>query len=331
MDLTRRRTASVLGHALGAGALGWMLPAAAQDSWPSRPVKVIVPSGVGSGTDVVARVFAESLFGIFKQPFVVEVKPGANGMIGSREVARAPADGYTLLFTYAAAQVINQSLFPNAGYDGAKDFAPVAQIGSGGNFLVVAADFPARTLQEFIAEMRKRPVGSGSYGSWGVGSGGHLSMEMVLQTTGLKMQHVPYKSAAESNLEIIAGRLQAGFSAAPAAVPLIRSGKLRALAISGPARDPVLPDVPTMTEQGVPFPNAFWYALVAPAGTPRAIVDRLNAAINRTMDLPEYSKRWESLGLATMRPKSVDEFADTIRRDIATWSDVIRKSNITVD
>lgn len=331
MKVSRRRAATLLGHALGAGALGWQSPAMAQDSWPSKPVKLIVPSGAGSGTDIVARVFGESLATMFKQPFVVEVKPGANGMIGTREVAKAPADGYTLLFTYAAAQVINQSLFPNAGYDGAKDFAPVAQIGSGGNFLVVATDFPARNMQEFIAEMRKRPAGSASYGSWGVGSGGHLSMEMVLQTTGLKIQHVPYKSAAESNVEIIAGRLQAGFSAAPAAIPLIKSGKLRALAISGPSRDPALPDVPTMTEQGVPFPNAFWYALVAPAGTPRAIVDRLNAAINRTMELPDYAKRWESLGLATMRPKSVDEFADTIRKDIATWSEVIRKGNIKVE
>ena len=326
----RRANALLIGLAI-TSALAWQLPAAAQDNWPTKPVRLIVPSGAGSGTDIVARVFAESLSSIFKQPFVVEVKPGANGMIGTREVAKAPADGYTLLFTYAAAQVINQSLYPNAGYDGAKDFAAVAQIGSGGNFLVVAPDFPARNLQEFIAEMRKRPVGSASYGTWGVGSGGHLSMEMILQQTGLKMQHVPYKSAAESNVETMAGRLQAGFSAAPPAVPLVKAGKLRALAISGPSRDPALPDVPTMTEQGVPFPNAFWYALVAPAGTPRAIVERLNAAINRTMELPDYAKRWESLGLATMRPKSVDQFAETIRSDIATWADVIRKGQIKVE
>ncbi len=262
---------------------------------------------------------------------MVEAKPGANGMIGSREVAKAPADGYMLLFTYAAAQVVNQSLYASAGYDGAKDFAAVAQIGSGGNFLVVSQDFPARNMQEFLAELRKRPVDSTSYGSRGIGSAGHLSMEMVLPSTGLKMQHVPYKSAAESNVDIMGGRLQAGFSAPAAALPLVKAGKLRALAVSGPNREPSLADVPTLTEQGVNFQIATWYGLVAPAGTPRAIVERLNAAVNRTIQSPDYAKRWESLGLATMQPKSVDQFAETVRTDIATWADVIRKGQIKAE
>ena len=331
MMLCRRRTTAFLARLAVICTLASQLPAMAQDSWPTKPVKLIVPSGIGSGTDLVARVFAESLSSFFKQPFVVEAKPGANGMIATREVAKAPADGYTLLFSYAAAQVVNQSLYPNAGYDGAKDFAAVAQIGSGGNFLVVSADFPAKNVQEFLAEMRRRPAESGSYGSWGIGSAGHLSMEIVLQSTGLKMQHVPYKSAAESNVDIMGRRLQAGFSSPAASLSLIKAGKLRALAVSGPNREPSLPDVPTLTEQGVNFQIATWYCLVAPAGTPRAIVERLNAAVNRAMQSPDYAKRWESLGLANMQPRTADQFAETIRTDVATWAEVIRKGNIKAE
>ena len=156
-------------------------------------------------------------------------------------------------------------------------------------------------------------------------------MEIVLQSTGLKMQHVPYKSAAESNVDIMGRRLQAGFSSPAAALSLIKAGKLRALAVSGPNREPSLPDVPTLTEQGVNFQIATWYCLVAPAGTPRAIVERLNAAVNRAMQSPDYAKRWESLGLANMQPRTTDQFAETIRTDIATWAEVIRKGNIKAE
>lgn len=327
MNAIHRRRAS--GALLGLTA-ATLLPAgvSAQPAWPTRPVKFIVPGGPGSGTDVVSRVFAEQLSLVFKQPFVVENRAGANGMLGSQIAKAAAPDGYTLLFTYAAAQVVNQTLYEKSGYDGAKDFQAIAQIGGGGNFLVVRADVPARNLQEFIAWARSQPEGAIAYGSWGTGSGGHLSMEALCQATGLKMRHVPYKTAAASNLDILAGHIQAGFSATAAAIPHIQAGKLRAVAISGTHRVPALPEVATMTEQGVKFDVNAWYGVFAPLGTPRPIIDALNREINRLIAAPEQAERWKTLGFSYMPRRTPEEFAQQVVADIRDWGDVVRKGNI---
>lgn len=327
MDRTRRTLAAIL--PLAPFAFG--SAARAQDAWPARPVRMIVPGGPGSGTDIVSRVFAEALGTAFRQPFVVENRAGANGMVGTQAAKAAAPDGHTLLFTYAAAQVVNQSLYPKAGYDGSKDFEAIAQIGAGGNFLVVPAAFPAKNLQEFIAHVRSRPAGELAYGSWGTGSGGHLSMEALLQQTGLQMRHVPYKTAAASNQDIIAGHIQAGFSATAAALPLIQAGRLKALAISGTSRVPALPDVPTMTEQGVKFDVDAWYGLFAPAGTPAPIVERLNREVNRLIAAPENAERWRTMGFAAMPLRTPQQFAEQVRADIRAWGDVVRKGNIKPD
>jgi tripartite-type tricarboxylate transporter receptor subunit TctC len=322
----RRRTSiGLLGLAAAAA-----LPAGvrAQPAWPARPVKLIVPGGPGSGTDVVSRVFAEQLSLAFKQPFVVENRAGANGMLGSQIAKAAAPDGYTLLFTYAAAQVVNQTLYEKAGYDGAKDFQAVAQIGGGGNLLVVRADVPVRNLQEFIGWARSQPEGAIAYGSWGTGSGGHLSMEALCQATGLKMRHVPYKTAAASNLDILAGHIQAGFSATAAALPHIQAGKLKAVAVSGTHRVPALPDLATMTEQGVKFDVNAWYGVFAPLGTPRPIIDALNREINRLIGAPEQAERWKALGFSYMPRRTPEEFAQQVLSDIRDWGDVVRKGNI---
>jgi tripartite-type tricarboxylate transporter receptor subunit TctC len=326
VHLIRRRivTAAALAPALAAA------DAFAQADWPVRPVKLIVPGGPGSGTDLVSRSFAELLSAHFKQPFLVENRAGANGLLGTQVAKAAAPDGYTLLFTYAAAQVVNQSLYEKAGFDGATDFEPIAQIGEGGNFLVVPVGFPAKNLQEFIAYVRARPADDLAYGSWGIGSGGHLSMEALIQHAGLKMRHVPYKSTAASNQDLVAGHIQAGFSATAAALPLISGGKLKALAISGPTRSAQQPDVATMTEQGVPFEVAAWYGVFAPKGTPRSIVDRLNAEINRLQAAPEYAQRWTTLGftLTAMPRRTPDEFRRQVQADIRDWGAVVRKGNI---
>lgn len=315
-------------------AASWLAvaaPVAAQDAWPAKPVRVIVPQGPGSGTDLVARVFAEQLGTAFRQSFIVENRAGANGILGTQQVKAAPADGYTLLFTYAAAQVVNQSLYEKAGYDGSKDFAAIAQIGAGGNLLVVPPSFPAKNLQEFVAHVKTRPADELAYGSWGTGSGGHLSMEALKQQTGLKMRHVPYKSTAASNQDLIAGHIQVAFSSAQSAAPLLQAGKLKALAVSGTNRTPIAPDVATMTEQGVKFDVDAWYGVFAPVGTPRPVLERLNREINRIISAPSNQERWKTMGFSVMPLRSLDEFAEQVRSDIRDWGEVVRRGNIRAE
>jgi tripartite-type tricarboxylate transporter receptor subunit TctC len=304
----------------------------AQGAWPDKPVKIIVAGAAGSGTDIAARMVTAPLSKIFGQPFVIENRPGANGMIGTEAVAKAPADGYTLLFTYAAAQVVNQSLYEKVSYDGAKDFAPIAQIGAGGNLLVVTPSMPVKDLKEFIAYVKSKPADSLSYGSWGNGSGGHLSMEALKQQTGLKIQHIPYKSTAAANTDLIGGQIQVAFSAMASALPLVQAGKMKAIAVSGPYRVPALPDVKTMTEQGVKFDLTAWYGLLAPAGTPPAIVKSINKEILKLMSTPGTADLWrKTLGLSEMPLKTPEQFAETIKSDIRDWGAIVRAGNIKVD
>ena len=309
-------------------ALALPLVASAQAAWPNQPVKVVIAGGPGSGTDVTARIFTDALSRKFGQPFVPDNRQGANGMLATEAVARAPKDGYTLLLTYAAAQVVNQSMYPQVKYDGARDFAAVAQIGAGGNVLVVPASVPARDLREFIAYVRSQPPESIAYGSWGIGSGGHLSMEALNQKTGLKLRHIPYKGTAPMLTDLIGGQIQVAFSATATAIPLIQSGRLKALAYSAPTRSALLPDLKTMSEQGVPFDLVAWYGLFAPAGTPAHIVNALNQEVNRFLQAPENAERLKAIGLADWPIKTPDQFAETVRSDIRDWGDVVRKGQI---
>ncbi len=309
----------------------WQAAAFAQAPWPNKPVKVIVSGAAGSGTDIAARVITEPLSRAFGQPFVIDNRPGANGMIGTDAVAKAPNDGYTLLFTYAAAQVVNQTLYEKVPYDGARDFAAIAQIGAGGNLLVVSPSMPVNNLKEFIAYVKAKPADALSYGSWGNGSGGHLSMEALKQQAGLTMQHVPYKSTAAANTDLIGGQIQVAFSAMASGLSLVQSGKLKAIAVSGPYRVPQLPEVKTMTEQGVKFDLTAWYGMFAPAGTPPAIVNAVNKEIVRMIAAPENTERWKVLGFSEMPLKTPEQFAETVRRDIKDWGAIVKAGNIKVD
>lgn len=314
-----------------ATATVWQAAAFAQAPWPNKPVKVIVSGAAGSGTDIAARVVTEPLSRAFGQPFVIDNRPGANGIIGTDAVAKAPNDGYTLLFTYAAAQVVNQTLYEKVPYDGAKDFAAIAQIGAGGNLLVVSPSMPVNNLKEFIAYVKAKPADALSYGSWGNGSGGHLSMEALKQQAGLTMQHVPYKSTAAANTDLIGGQIQVAFSAMASGLSLVQSGKLKAIAVSGPYRVPQLPEVKTMTEQGVVFDLTAWYGMFAPAGTPQAIVNAVNREIVRMIAAPENAERWKVLGFSEMPLKTPEQFADTVKRDIKDWGAIVKSGNIKVD
>ncbi len=315
-------TVSMLGHSV----------AHAQAAWPNKPVRVIVSGAAGSGTDIAARLVMEPLSKVYGQPFVIDNKPGANGILGTELAARAPNDGYTLLFTYAAAQVVNQSLYAKVNYDGAKDFAAIAQVGAGGNLLVVPPSLPVKDLKEFIAYVKARPADSLAYGSWGSGSGGHLSMEALKQQAGLAITHVPYKSTAAANTDLIGGQIQVAFSAMASALPLVQGGKMKAIAVSGPYRVPQLPDVKTMTEQGIKFDLTAWYGLFAPAGTPPAIVNSINKEVVKLLATPESLERAKkTLGFSEVPLKTPEQFAETVRNDIRDWGAIVKSGNIKAD
>ncbi|WP_059410416.1 Bug family tripartite tricarboxylate transporter substrate binding protein [Cupriavidus basilensis] len=313
---------------LGLGAV--LHPARAAATWPSRPIRLVVPASAGSGPDLFARPLAEVIGRRLGQPFVIDNKPGATGIIGNNIVAKAAPDGQTLLFTYAATVVINQTLQPKMPYDGLRDLTPVAQIGAGGNFLVVVPAFPARNLKEFVAHVRARPDAY-DYASWGIGSGGHLTMEALRMQSGIRMRHVPYKSVPQILNDMQGGIVKVGWVDASSSLPLIRAGKLRVLAISGTRRGAATPDVPTMTEQGYPFDTDSWYGLFAPAGTPAAIVQRLNAEVNQALASADIRERFLQMNMTDPPIKTPEQFAQTVRDDVAVWGNVIRANHITVD
>lgn len=312
-------------------AVGILSAAPAHAAWPDHSVKVVVPQPGGSSTDIIARAFTEALAKKFGQPFVIDNKAGANGIIASDYVSHAAADGYTLLFTYAAAQVVNQSLYKNVRYDGARDFAAIAQVGAAGNLLVVPASTPVDDLQAFIAYVKAKPPNTLSYGSWGNGSGGHLSMEMVKQKAGIEIQHVPYKSVIASLQDMMAGQIQCAFASIASALPLIKGGQIKAIAYSAPKRLSLLPEVKTLSEQGVPHNLTAWYGMFAPKGAPPDVVAAINAEMNRLILAPEMQEQWKILGLTDMPTKSPAEFSGQVERDIKDWGDIVRSSNIKVD
>ncbi|WP_316154288.1 tripartite tricarboxylate transporter substrate binding protein [Cupriavidus sp. BIC8F] len=325
---TRRRDVLRGLAALGLGAAA--SPLCASNAWPAKPIRLVVPAPPGGGTDLFARALAASLGKALGQTIVVDNKPGATGIIGNDTVAKASPDGYTLLFTYAATVVINQTLQPKLPYDGLRDLLPVAQVGAGGNFLVVTPDFPARTLKEFVAHVLKRPDAY-DYGSWGIGSGGHLTMEALKMQTGMKLRHVPYKGVAQILTDMQGGVVKVAFVDTSSSLPLIRAGKLRALAISGTRRAPATPDIPTMTEQGYPFDTDSWYGLFAPAGTSAAIVQRLNTEVTRLLADAPMRERFLQLNMGMAPATSAEQFAQTVRGDVGVWGKVIKANHITVD
>ncbi|EON17415.1 extra-cytoplasmic solute receptor [Cupriavidus sp. GA3-3] len=327
-NAARRRDVLRALAALGLGAAAG--PLCASNAWPAKPIRLVVPAPPGGGTDLFARALAASLGKALGQTIVVDNKPGATGIIGNDTVAKASPDGYTLLFTYAATVVINQTLQPKLPYDGLRDLLPVAQVGAGGNFLVVTPDFPARTLKELVAHVLKRPDAY-DYGSWGIGSGGHLTMEALKMQTGMKLRHVPYKGVAQILTDMQGGVVKVAFVDTSSSLPLIRAGKLRALAISGTRRAPATPDVPTMTEQGYRFDTDSWYGLFAPAGTSAAIVQRLNAEVTRLLADAPMRERFLQLNMGMAPARSAEQFAQTVRDDVGVWGKVIQANHITVD
>ena len=298
----------------------------AQTDYPIRPVKVIVPSPPGGGTDILARVLAQHLSKALGQPFFVENKAGAGNMIGIEFVAHAPADGYTVLVV-PSTLALNSVLYKKVPYDPVRDFSPVTLAATAPNVLVVNPALPAKSLAEFIALAKKKP-GAMSYGTPGIGTSPHLSMELLKSLAGIDIQHVPYRGTAAAVTDVIGGQIAATFANALTAKPQVDSGRVRALAVSGPKRIEALPSVPPVAEAGVPGYEAMqWYGMVAPAGTPAPVVARLNAEAVKALQSEEMR---EKLALDGAQPvgSSPGEFGALIRSELEKWARVVRAAGI---
>jgi len=298
----------------------------AQGDYPSRPVKVIVPSPPGGGTDILARVLAQHLSKALGQPFFVENKAGAGNMIGIEFVAHAAADGYTVLLV-PSTLVLNSVLYKKVPYDPVRDFAPVTLAATAPNVLVVNPALPAKSLAEFIALAKAKP-GALSYGTPGIGTSPHLSMELLKSMAGIDLQHVPYRGTAAAVTDVIGGQIAATFANAFTAKPQVDSGRVRALAVSGPNRLNAFPGVPPVAEAGVPGYEAMqWYGLAVPAGTPAPIIARLHAEAAKALQSDEMK---EKLALDGAQPvgSSPAEFAALIRRELEKWTRVVRAAGI---
>jgi tripartite-type tricarboxylate transporter receptor subunit TctC len=317
--------------AIAAAALTCSTFALAQaDAWPSRPITLVVPASAGSGTDLMARELANRLGAALKQSIVVDNKPGASGVIGTQAVVRAAPDGYTLLYTNATNMVMAPALVKTIPYDVQKDLAPVAQTAHGGVVLSVANDLPVKNLQELV-QYAKANAGKVSFGSWAIGSSGHLTMEWLKRQAGIELAHVPYRSVPQMLTELSVGTLKVAFSDPAAPLPFIDSGRIRAIAVTGTVRLPRLPSVPTFAEQGHNFEPVGWFGVFAPAGTPTPVLARLNTEINKIQQQPDMVNKVTGLNIAPPPTKSPDQFRQMIASDLQMWKKIVSDTGITLE
>jgi tripartite-type tricarboxylate transporter receptor subunit TctC len=296
------------------------------DDYPSRPVRIIVPFGAGGPTDVFTRAIAEELRKSLHQTFVMENKPGAGTTIGTDYVAKAAPDGYTLLMV-SGTQTVNETLYTNKPYHLMHDLVPIAPLIDSDLVLVVHPSVPAKNLQELLALARAKP-GTLNFGSSGPGSNYHMAAELLKQLTGINIVHVAYKGSTGMRTDILSGQIQMLFDSVPTMAPLIKAGKVRALGTSGVKRSPILPDVPTLAEAGVPgFQATLWVGFMAPAGTPHPILEKLNAEITKIVLRPDIKAAWEKQGAepVTMTQPQFKAFMDA---QIAKWADLIKANDI---
>jgi tripartite-type tricarboxylate transporter receptor subunit TctC len=310
--------------------LAWSCAAAAQ-AWPSKPIKVIVPYPAGGFYDTVARLVGVKMAEDFGQPVVVENRVGAGGIVGTDYVAKSAPDGYTIMVGGIGPHGINPGLYPKLPYDPVRDFEPIVHVVNAANILVVHPSLPVSSLNELILLARAKP-GQLNYASNGSGTSPHLAAEMFASAMGLKLTHIPYKGSAPAVTAMLGGQTQMAFNNAGDVLQHIRAGKLRALAVTGAKRLAALPEVPTMQESGAPgYEAVAWWAYYAPAGTPRDIVMRLNAEINKTIQLPEVRDRLSVQGSAEIVGGSPEQLAAFMKAEIAKWSRVIKESGATAD
>jgi tripartite-type tricarboxylate transporter receptor subunit TctC len=295
----------------------------AQD-YPDKPIRIVVPFAPGGSTDVLARLVGQKLGERWGQPVLVENRPGAGGNIGAEQIAKSAPDGYSLLLG-GVPHAISASLYSKLPYDLARDLTPVAEIASFPSAIVLHPSLPAHSVKELIALARARP-GQLSFGSAGVGSPNHLALELFDTMAGVRMTHVPYKGSGQLIGDLLAGQVQLASMGTPVALPHVQSGKLRAIAVTGAARSSLLPEVPTVSEAGLPgFEVTSWYGVFGPAGLPAHIVAKLNSEIGRAVTTPGVKERLAALG-AEPSLKSPDEFGRYVRQEIARWAKVVKDS-----
>lgn len=299
-------------------------PAWADSGYPNKPIKFVVGYAAGGATDVVARLVAQRMAVELGQASLVENRAGANSNVGAEVVARAPADGYTL-YLYTIANTINASLYNKLGYDPVKDFEPIGLIAKIPNLLVVNPGLPIKSVADYVKFAKETPNGI-TFASSGSGSSIHLSGEMFKMKTGLNMLHIPYKGSAPAVNDLLGGQVQSMFDNAPSAMPHVKAGKLRAIAITSRERSSLLPDVPTIAESGYPgFEVQSWFGLAAPAGTPKEVLAKLNAALNKALGAPDIKQRLNDM-LATPAPGSSDDMRQFVASQIQSWREVVKAS-----
>ena len=319
----------LLRPAVALGALLVLAAAQAAEPFPTRPVRFIVPFAPGAANDLIARAVGSKLGELWNQSVVVDNRPGANTVIGSEIVARAPADGHTLLQT-GLAHVVNPSVIRKLPYDSVRDFTALSLTGESPFVLVVGPQVQARSVRELVALARARP-GVLAYGSTGAGGTSHLMGELLKSMARINMVHVPYKGSSGARTDIIGGQVDLMFDAVTTMTEQVKAGKVKALATSGRARSDVMPEVPTLSEAGVPgYEATIWLGLMAPRGTPQPVIDRLNETVSKIVGSPEVKQAWAKQGAApmVMNPAA---FTKYLNDDIAKWAGVIKTANIKLD
>jgi tripartite-type tricarboxylate transporter receptor subunit TctC len=324
------RIRRLLGLGLFAGLIAGAMPAIAQgDSWPNRPVRVVVPYTPGGVSDAVTRLVMQKLSERIGQPVVVENRPGANGMIGSDNVAKSAPDGYSLLVVVAA-HAINPSLYPRMSYDPIKDLTGVSLIGRIPLLLVSSAQLPPTSVKELVSWGKANPDKM-TFASSGNGSGAHLAGELFAQATGVKMVHVPYKGISPALPDLFSGQVAIIFDSVQTMMPQVKAGKLRALAISSPTRWPAAPDVPTMAEAGYPAVTASsWIGLIAPAKTPPAVLAKISAEMDAVLRQPDVRTRLIDYGIDPVGGKA-EQFQAFIKEESVRWGEVVKKGGVKVE
>jgi tripartite-type tricarboxylate transporter receptor subunit TctC len=302
--------------------------AAIAQVYPTKPVRIISPFPPGQATDIMARLVAENLAQSLGQPFLVENRAGAGGALGTEAAAKAAPDGYTLVMGTIGALAIGPALYSKLAYDPVRDFAPISNLGLTPQTLVVSSSSQFRTLKELVEHARATPV---DYASSGNGSASHLAMEMFRSAAGVQLNHIPFKGSSEAQTQVLGGQVQIMFDAIPGVAAQIKAGKLRALGIASPERSPFFPEVPTIAEQGYPgFAAVGWIGIVAPARTPEAVLDRLNAEVRRLLAKAEVKERLAALSFLPVGD-SREHFAGFIREEVAKWAKVVKESGAKVD
>ncbi len=311
-------------------ALTGPLAALAQVHYPERPIRLIVPFAPGGVTDTSGRLIAEGLSKRLGQQVVVENKAGASGNIGTASVATAAPDGYTLVLAFDGTMVINPHVFAKVPFDTLKDFAPVGKIGDATLIIVAHPSFPAKTLQELIALSKKDPKGL-SYGTSGIGGTPHIAGELLNLKTGAKLVHVPYKGGGQAMSDALGGNIPLVYTAVAGAFNHVKAGKLNAIAVSSRKRSPSLPDTPTFMESGVPdFESSSWVGILAPAKTPRAVIEKLNHELNALLTSPEVVERLITLGI-TATPGTPEQFGEQMKADLEKYGAVVKAAGIKAD